>query len=267
MSSEEDHHQTPSEYAVHLLQSLFKSATYSDVTIRILPQDDLSEDGKRYRTLSLPITYFYSTSPSFFPSWKVHKCVLATASKYFEIMFSGNFRESNENEIFLKDVPDIATFDMVLAGVYGHKLRLDESNVLAVLRISNLLQFTRIETECWDFILSRMDDFDNSHEVLALSDQLGQMRVYNQALSRVAYNFRQLRTTEEFQEQDVKLLYKLISSDDLRVNSEKDVVDSVLHWIDYDRKNRIKHLGQLVQAIRGPLLTKEVRKSLFNCRS
>lgn len=193
-------------------------------------------------------------------SWKVHKCVLATASKYFEAMFSGNFRESNENEIFLKDVPDLTTFDMVLAGVYATPLQLHEANVLSVLRISNLLQFTRIENECWEFILNRMDDFDNSQEVLALSDQLGQQRVYKQALTRVAYNFRELRVQQEFQEQqDAKLLFKLLSSDDLRVNGEEDVVAALLHWLNYDRKGRAKYLPQLIKAIRVPLLKKEVR--------
>lgn len=193
-------------------------------------------------------------------SWKVHKCVLATASKYFEAMFSGNFKESNENEIFLKDVPDLQTFDMVLAGVYATPLQLDEANVLAVLRISNLLQFTRIENESWEFILNRMDEFDNSQEVLALSDQLGQQRVYKQALTRVAYNFRELRVQQEFQEQDAKLLFKLLSSDDLRVNGEEDVVAALLHWLNFDRKARVKYLPQLIKAIRVPLLKKEVRR-------
>lgn len=190
----------------------------------------------------------------------MHKCVLATASKYFEAMFSGNFRESNENEIFLKDVPDIPTFDMVLGGVYAKPLHLDEGNVLAVLRIANLLQFERIESECWEFILARMDELDNSQEVLALADQLGQKRVYRQALSRVAYNFRQLRTQTEFQEQDPQLLFKLLSSDDLRVNSEEDVVSALVQWVLYDRKSRHKYLPQLIQAIRVPLLSKDVRE-------
>lgn len=174
-------------------------------------------------------------------------------------MFSGNFRESKESEILLKDVPDIPTLTMVLAAVYAKPLCLDESNVLAVLKISNLLQFERIENECWAYILSRMDEFDNSPEVLSLADQLGQKRVYTQALTRVAYNFRELRTQPEFQEQDPQLLYKLLSSDDLRVNSEEDVVGALLHWLEYDRKGRIKYLSQLIKAIRVPLLKKEVR--------
>lgn len=37
----------PSDYAVHLLQSLFKSESYSDVTIRILPEDDATGEGRR----------------------------------------------------------------------------------------------------------------------------------------------------------------------------------------------------------------------------
>lgn len=173
-------------------------------------------------------------------------------------MFSGNFRESHENEILLKDVPDIPTFDMVLGGVYAKPLHLHENNVLAVLRISNLLQFERLETECWDFILARMDEFDNSFEVLALADQLGQMRVYKQAMLRVAYTFREIRLQIEFQEQDPKLLYKLLCSDELRVNSEEDVVEALGHWIQFDKKARQRYLPQLIQAIRVPLLKNEV---------
>lgn len=193
-------------------------------------------------------------------SWRAHKCVLSTASKYFEAMFSGHFRESSENEIFLKDVPDIATFDMVLRGVYAQRIQLDELNVLSVLRICNLLQFTNIEQQCWDFILLRMDDLDNSQEVLALSDQLGQRRVYNEALKRVAYNFRQLRTGEEFLEQDATLLFKLLSSDELRVNGEEDVVEALLFWLSADKKDRLKYLTQLIKTIRVPLLTKDVSR-------
>lgn len=193
----------------------------------------------------------------------MHKCVLSTASSYFEAMFSGHFRESTENEILLSDIPDDDTLEMVLWSVYGGPLKLTETNVLTVLKISNLLQFTRIENECWEFILMRMDEFDNSQEVLALSDQLGQRPVYDQALARVAYNFRQIRLQEQFQDLDAKLIFKLLSSDDLRVNSEQDVVAALLDWVNFDRSDRMKYMPNLIRTIRVPLLTKEVNRRRF----
>lgn len=203
-----------------------------------------------------------------FPSWRVHKCVLATASKYFDAMFSGHFKESSESEILLNDIPNDETLEMVLLAVYGGALRLDESNVLGILRISNLLQFNRIENECWEFILSRMEDeFDNSQEVLALADQLGQIYVYEQALHRVAYNFRHIRLQPQFQELDANLLFKLLSSDELRVNSEEDVVAALLDWINCDKEMRMRYLTSLIQAIRIPLLTKEVRINFIGSKS
>lgn len=147
----------------------------------------------------------------------MHKCVLATASQYFEVMFSGDFKESHENEIVLNDFPDHPTLDLVLNSVYGGGLNLDESNVLNVLKISNLLQFTRIENKCWEYIVEDMDDI-NSLDVLTLADQLGHKPAYDKAIGRVTYNFKHIRLTPEYLELDVDLVLKLLSSDDLRVS-------------------------------------------------
>lgn len=49
MSTAEDNQEEGArDYAVQLLQSLFKSESYSDVTIRILPEDDATGEGRRY---------------------------------------------------------------------------------------------------------------------------------------------------------------------------------------------------------------------------
>lgn len=211
--------------AAAILQSLFKSQKFSDVVLK-------SASGAH---------------------WNVHKCILATTSDFFEAMFSGSFLEAEQAEIVINEVED-QILDILLDAAYGGALQTTESNILQVLKAANLLNFRDAESLCWDFIGKQLDDI-NSLDVLALSAQLGNRNVYNQALDRVGYNFKQIRYTDEYLEMDVRLLLKLLSSNDLRVNSEEDVLNAMMLWLNHDMSARKLHLSELVMTLRLPLLS------------
>ncbi|XP_055350725.1 kelch-like protein diablo [Paramacrobiotus metropolitanus] len=55
------------------------------------------------------------------------------------------------------------------------------------------------------------------------------------------------------------MLAALIASDEVKVNSEDEVLEAVLRWLDYDRPGRQLHLLTVLQTIRAPFLSAQSR--------
>lgn len=62
---------------------------------------------------------------------------------------------------------------------------------------------------------------------------------------------------EEFLNLSLEQLIRLVSKDNLSVNSEKIVYDCVLKWLNHDYENRFQYLGKLMEHVRFGLLKHE----------
>ena len=54
---------------------------------------------------------------------------------------------------------------------------------------------------------------------------------------------------------------KLLSSDDLNIQSEEIIYSALVMWINHDINNRKKYLAKLMSHIRLPLMSPQVRSS------
>lgn len=59
---------------------------------------------------------------------------------------------------------------------------------------------------------------------------------------------------EEFLTLDVEDFGQILASDDLNVNTEEEVFDILIKWIQYDEINRKQHISYLLHFLRLPLL-------------
>ena len=77
---------------------------------------------------------------------RAHKLVLAASSPYFETMFTGDFPESNQSEVTIREV-DAEAMETLIEFCYTSTVKIDESNVQSLLPAACLLQLAEIEVK------------------------------------------------------------------------------------------------------------------------
>ena len=77
---------------------------------------------------------------------RAHKLVLAASSPYFETMFTGDFPESNQSEVTIREVDEEA-METMIEFCYTATVNIDESNVQSLLPAACLLQLAEIQVK------------------------------------------------------------------------------------------------------------------------
>ena len=77
---------------------------------------------------------------------RAHKLVLAASSPYFETMFTGDFPESNQSEVTIREV-DPEAMETLIEFCYTATVKIDESNVQSLLPAACLLQLAEIQVK------------------------------------------------------------------------------------------------------------------------
>lgn len=86
-----------------------------------------------------------------------HKCVLASISNYFRAMFNSNMTESKQREIYLNGL-EPQTMSLIIEYAYTSNLKINESNVQALLSSSNLFDIKPLREACCRYMEWKMDD-------------------------------------------------------------------------------------------------------------
>lgn len=86
-----------------------------------------------------------------------HKCVLAAISSYFRAMFNSNMAESKKTEICLNGL-EPETMSLIIDYAYTSNLKINESNVQALLSSSNLFDIKPLREACCRYMEWKMDD-------------------------------------------------------------------------------------------------------------
>ena len=135
-----------------------------------------------------------------------HRCVLASASPYFEAMFTAGFQESSKPEIEIKDI-DSLTFELLLTCAYSGKMGLSAGNAIDMLRAACYLQFTHAHDITMEFLTALIKkkkmSFEDTFRVLQIADDHNKSQLYQDCLTFLVTaedtgNFLQLMRTEGF---------------------------------------------------------------------
>ncbi len=94
----------------------------------------------------------------------VHRAVLASVSPYFRIMFTGAFKESEQNVVEIKEVT-FKGLKTIVDCCYGSNLVLDTENLSETLAAASLCQMTDIFNQCESF-MKTIDINENCFSIL-----------------------------------------------------------------------------------------------------
>ena len=183
-----------------------------------------------------------------------HRCVLAANSQFFYTMFSSGMKESSQKLLSLPSVC-FTSLSLILDYFYTREIVINDENVLDLLNASSFLLVTPVKNACIR-VLSRSLGSDNCFSVLQVAEQFGADELAKTANDYIKTNFSVVVNNEEFVCISQKDLVRFISNDEIQVEKEEEVYQSVLTWVKHDEANRVQALPELLKHLRKDSLPK-----------
>lgn len=182
-----------------------------------------------------------------------HRAVLAASSSYFLAMFTHQLRESEQQEVEIKDM-NPAILRSLVDFAYTGEIDVVVENVQEILAAASLLQIIQVQSICCEFLKKQLDatnclgikNFAEANGCSQLSDVID-------AFAR--RHFHEVAGGSEFLNSTWENIASLISSSDLNVKKEEEVYSAVMQWVKQDPTERAHHLPELLKHVRLPLLS------------
>ncbi|XP_038044815.1 kelch-like protein diablo [Patiria miniata] len=184
-----------------------------------------------------------------------HRLVLAACSPYFNAMFTSELKECNEKTVTLRDMDHVAIQEIVNFA-YSAKVNVTEENVQSVLKAACVLQIEQVISLCCEFLKTQMHP-SNCLGIKSFAERHGCFELQQAADTFAQQNFCQVVQQDEFLHLSVEDLVDLIRRDALNVPKEEDVYESVMRYLNQNREERCKRVGEIFEHVRLPLLSWE----------
>ena len=181
-----------------------------------------------------------------------HRIVLSGASPYFQAMFTGDLEESKQHLVTLRDIP-ATIMEILLDYCYTSTIEITEENVQYLLPVAGILQLNWVREVCCEFMKHQLHS-TNCLGIRAFADTHCCPELQEAADSYAQQHYLEVLEGVEFLELGCEDLARLLESEDLNVQSEEQVFESVMKWVKYDIEDRQKHLADVVKHVRLPLL-------------
>lgn len=182
-----------------------------------------------------------------------HRAVLAACSRYFEAMFSGGLKESQDSEVNFDNSIHPEVLELLLDYAYSSRVIINEENAESLLEAGDMLEFQDIRDACAEFLEKNLHP-TNCLGMLLLSDAHQCTKLYELSWRMCLSNFQTIRKNEDFLQLPQDMVVQLLSSEELETEDERLVYESAINWISYDLKKRYCYLPELLQTVRLALL-------------
>ena len=182
-----------------------------------------------------------------------HRVVLCAASSYFQAMFTGGLAETFDENVEIYGI-DADTFAIILDFIYSGYVEVKETNVQQLLPAAKMLQIEEVEKNCCDFLRHELDP-SNCVGIYLFADVHACVNLASDALEYIHRNFAEVSKSEEFLQLDKLRLFKLLESEDLKIESEEQVFEAAINWVLSDVKGRRELLGKILEKVRLPLIS------------
>ncbi|KAJ7996830.1 hypothetical protein DPEC_G00222590, partial [Dallia pectoralis] len=181
-----------------------------------------------------------------------HRATLSASSMYFRTMFIGQPYEGNQSLVHIQGICGSA-METVLNFMYEGRATLDEDNVRGVFNAAKQLDISVLRMPCESFLEENLDhsnclsimDFAIVHSIKPLADKCQTL------LNR---DFVKVSKHQEFLSLPKEHVIEFLNSDQLRVDKEEVLVESVLNWVHHKPGERKGALRQLLELVCLPLV-------------
>ena len=178
----------------------------------------------------------------------VHKGVLAANSNFFLAMFTTDMLEKGKMKTCINCVSAEA-MGSLLEFMYTGRIHINLDNVIELLEASNFLSIVKVKKACCQF-LENIVDLENCLAIRSIADVFccdGLSRVVTKYIYQ---KFLDVSKTEAFMTSGEDDVMHFLSSDDIKIDSEEQVLEILLDWINYDPERRKCYKDELLKLVR-----------------
>nr|XP_054751443.1 kelch-like protein 2 [Lytechinus pictus] len=190
-----------------------------------------------------------------------HRAVLAASSPYFGAMFTDDLQESRSDRIELTNIKGTA-LDSIINAVYRCKVNISSDLVQDLLATAHFLNYPDIIQSCCQFLEDSLTP-QNCLGIIQLAETYLCDDLWTQAWNYALTNFRNVSSCKEFLQSKALVLERLVSSNELNVLKEDEVLAAVLQWALSDQMH-IDSLPSVLAKVRLPLVSNEYLTQTMN---
>uniref|UniRef100_A0A8D3BDX6 Kelch like family member 11 n=2 Tax=Scophthalmus maximus TaxID=52904 RepID=A0A8D3BDX6_SCOMX len=198
-----------------------------------------------------------------------HRCVLSAASHYFALLLGGRFSESQSGRVELREWSsegglDPETVRRVVQFMYTGEITVTTANVHEVLELGDRFLLVQLKNFCGDFLMKKLS-LSNCVAVHSLAHMYTLDQLALGAAKTIRRNFNKVIRNEEFYTLPFHLLRDWLSDSEITVDSEQELFETIVKWVQHDKEERETHFEELFELLRLPqiaptVLTQVVRK-------
>ena len=177
-----------------------------------------------------------------------HKNILAASSAYFLGLFTSDMKERHQNEVKLEGFKSFVMNDL-LNYIYTGEVEITDENVKELVFAGDYLLIESLKDKGSVYLEETLSP-SNCLSVRAFSEKYDWEELMDISESFILENFVAVSKSEEFLHLRFSEIEKLISLDDVIVESEEQVYEAVISWVKHDVDNREKVFAQLLSKVR-----------------
>jgi len=162
-----------------------------------------------------------------------HKCILSSRSWYFATLLGHQWRESNQNEICIQNVP-FENVQVLLSFLYSNFIQIQ--TLQEALELHKMAQFFSIETllyQCEQFISDIAIDYDTVCMLWNCTLQLGTETLQENCKSFFMKNFMECSNSSGFLELEKDLLKGALNGGEID-EDDAQMFEAVKKWCQYN---------------------------------
>ncbi|KAK9886020.1 hypothetical protein WA026_014806 [Henosepilachna vigintioctopunctata] len=195
--------------------------------------------------------------------FKVHRAVLAASSPYFFAMFTGELCERNQERIELHGISSY-NLDILLNFIYSGKANITQCNVQELFVTADMLGLVEVVKGCTEFLIKELQPH-NAIGFYRFADDLNSADLKLVVEKYIHNNFPKVCNEDEIYHLEKDTLLQFISSEYLKIDSELQVFELVLRWINFDIVNRRQFVFEILRCIRLSLISFVLKKTITAC--
>lgn len=181
-----------------------------------------------------------------------HKGVLAANSNFFLAMFTTEMMEKDKARASVNSV-SAGVMENLLEFMYTGQIQIRLDNVFELLEASNFLFVEKVKKACCQF-LEGIVDMENCFKILSIADTFSCDDLSRTVTQYINRKFTELAKTEAFMKLGKEDLIKFLSSDDIEIENEEQLLEIIMIWINYDLEHRKGCMSELLRLIRLPFI-------------
>ncbi|XP_030387363.1 kelch-like protein 4 [Scaptodrosophila lebanonensis] len=169
--------------------------------------------------------------------------------------YMSQFPDQHEVQLPVEKVTPVG-FEIAYRWMVEREPVVEKEHIVELLAASTFLEVTDLVQQVW-YCLDQMEEFyeADAFMVATAAERIpGFQHLEALMMQRISRFFLTLVATAEFVRLPASSVCALLDSDELAVNSEKEVFYAAVRWLDHDWPNRLQHVGAVMSAVRLAML-------------